>query len=177
MLLEEVARLQVCAEEYSATSLFSLPSYNGGNLLVTENSCLHSTDTHVVVCSWHRHQLKVVSLYLLPVPFGAPRPGFFLRDCGISNMAESDRALQMMSKCWSLASPATPPLGYQLSHNSMSCLCSPTILRARSTISLAMTSLLTLPIHILCATTTGTYLSPVLVMAGMSMMSVTKQWP
>ena len=80
MLVEEVARLQVCAEEYSATSLFSLPSYNGGNLLVTENSCLHSTNTHVVVCSWHRHQLKVVSLYLLPVLFGAPRPGFFLRD-------------------------------------------------------------------------------------------------
>ena len=80
MLLEEVARLQVCAEEYSATSLFSLPSYNGGYLLVTENSCLHSTNAHVVVRLWHRHQLKVVNLYLLPVLWGASRSRFFLRD-------------------------------------------------------------------------------------------------
>ena len=42
MVLKEVAGLQVCAEKYSATFLFSLSGYNGGNRLVTENSCLHS---------------------------------------------------------------------------------------------------------------------------------------
>ena len=111
-----------------------------------------------------------------PYVLGHPGPGFSF-GIGISNMAESDLTLQMMSRFWSIASPATSSFGI------------PTITQQHElsvfTYNFASEdhnlpdhdSLRTLPIHIFCATTTGTYLSPVFVMPGMSMLSVTKQWP